>query len=599
MAQPLDDSQLLRLASDPRTRLFPSLRGASVFGPLVVLTAMIPCLAAVLGAELGDTAAGWGLRALDVASAIDIKEWLEPGRSGLGSGYAYQPPLSSWLLALTAPNLGSDQLGSWRVLSLVLECFAVWAVYLLGRRLDGASFGLVAALILCGHPVMLRLATQTGPAALGILLIVIAVWGFLGHLEGPPQLVSMRMLAGAVAWGLALLAVGPVAAVLFIPMLIHAWLLHEGNHHEGNHQALRRTVPVRLWQFWLGMRTLTVFVITALSFSAWWQLMMLANHGGDFWFAWWSGQVTMNVPADSPGSCWREWLAQNSFLCGWLLLGLISVVRELSQPTSEMARRRCQFVLAWWLTTLLARILFDMSGLRRSVQIDAWDAMFLVPTALLAAWGVKAFVLRQTRLAGEAVLIAVPLGLSVWRVSHHPWLGLAAFAAGLMVIALLPVIAPRVRAGARRFTERNWRQLIRAAFVVLFAGHMAAGLVEFPRPSTESHSLTELRKRIAPVTAVSRVTLMTLNAPVPESLLFVLRSRWPAAQFVLAGSRDGKSVRDEAAVAPAHELVIEWTQREVRITNELPADRQATAIGDPLRFRERRLMIYRVSPRER
>ena len=594
MAKTLNDSQLLRLASDPRKRLFPSLRGATVFGPLVILTAIIPCLAAVPGAELGDTSAGWGLRALDVASATNIQDWLEPGRNGLGRGYVDQPPLSSWLLALIAPGLGAERLGSWRVFSLAMECCAVWSIYLLGRRLDGASFGLVATLILGAHPVMLRLATQTGPASLGILLIVIAVWGFLGHLEGPPQLVSMRMLAGSVAWGLALLAVGPVAAVLFIPLLLHAWQLHEGQRSGPGRPAL-----ARLWQLWLGIRTLSLFLITALSFSGWWQLMMLTDHGGTFWLSWWTGLVIMNGPVASPDPLWKDWLAQNSFLCGWLVLGVVSVVRELRKPTNEVTRRRCQFVLAWWVSALIARILFDMPGLRRSALIDAWDAFLLVPSVLLVAWGIKSFVLRQTQLAVEAVLVLLPIGLTVWRFSHHPWLGVAAFFLGLGLIALLPVIAPRVRAGARRFAERDWRQLIRVAFVILFAGHLAAGPAELPRPSRESQSLTELRKRIAPVASAPRVTVLTLDRAIPESLLFVFRSRWPKARFVLAGSADGKSVRDETSGTPEDELVVEWTQRDVRITNDLPADRQATSVGDPLRFRERRLVIFRVSPRQR
>jgi hypothetical protein len=84
MVNPLDDSQLLRLAGDLRYRLFPPLRGVTVFGPLVVLTGLIPALAAVMGTEFDDVVAGWGLRALDLTRAIEIQDWLEPGRDGLG-----------------------------------------------------------------------------------------------------------------------------------------------------------------------------------------------------------------------------------------------------------------------------------------------------------------------------------------------------------------------------------------------------------------------------------------------------------------------------------------------------------------------------------
>lgn len=594
MAMPLDDSQLLRLASDPRTRLFPPLRGATVFGPLVVLTGLIPCLAAVLAGELGDTSAGWALRAIDVTVADEIQDWLEPGRSGLANAFVHQPPLSSWLMAMIVPGLGSDRVLSWRVLSLALESCAVWATYLLGRRLGGASFGLAATALICGHPVMLRVATGTSPAALGIFLIVIAAWGFLGHLEGPPQLVSLRMLAGSVAWGLALLAVGPVAVALFLPLLFHAWLLQEGRYHTPG-----ESMRARLWQLWLGMRTMVVFVLTSLSFSGWWHLLMIGSYGGDFWLSWWSGQVILNSPQESVQSFWREWLSQNALVVSWLVIGLLSVFREISNPSSEIARRRCQFVLIWWLTALLARAVFDIPDLRRSVLIDAWDALLLLPTALLVAWGLRAMVMRQTNPLTEIAVVSVTLGLGLWRYTGHAWVGAAGFLTGGLLLLLLPMMNLYLRRGARRWTQGDWKRLMGFAVVSILTIHIVSGLLRFPPPTHESRSLTELRKRIATISAAPRVTLLTSNGLAPEPLLFVLRSHWPRSQFVVSGSREGRASRETAATSPSNELVIEWTRQEIRIANELPTDRQAVAIGDPLRFRGRRLTIYDVGPRQR
>lgn len=594
MAKPLDDSQLLRLASDPRTRLFPPLRGATVFGPLVVLTGLIPCLTAVLAGEFGDTAAGWALRAIDVMVAGEIQDVLEPGRTGLAKAFVHQPPLSSWLLAMIVPGLGSDRLIHWRVMSLALECCAVWATYLLGRRLGGASFGLAATVLICGHPVMLRVATGTSPAALGIFLLVVSAWGFLGHLEGPPQLVSLRMLAGSVAWGLALLAVGPVAVVFFLPMLFHAWLLQEGRYHTPG-----ESMRARLWQLWLGMRTMVVFMITALSFSGWWHLLMTGNYGGDFWLSWWSGQVILNSPPESVQSFWRDWLSQNSMIVSWLIVGLVSVFREISNPSSEIGRRRCQFVLIWWLTALIARVVFDIPDLRRSVLIDAWDALLLLPTALLTAWGLRAMVTRQTDPITEILVVSVTLGLIVWRFTKHPWIGAVVFVVSGAILLLLPAMKLYLRRGARRWTQRDWKRLMGFSVVLILSVHMISGLVEFPPPTLESRSLTELRKRISTIAPAPRVTLLTSNGIAPEPLLFVLRSHWPRSQFVVSGSREGRASREGVAANSAKELVIEWTRQEIRISNELPADRQAVVLGDPLRFRGRRLRIYGVGPRQR
>ena len=601
MAQPLDDSQLLRLAADPRTRLFPPLRGSTVFGPLVVLAGLIPGLALVLAGELGDIDSLWALRTLDVTVALELQSWLEPGRNGLGNAVAYQPPLTTWVAALTVPQWGSEHPVSWRMLSLAFSCGTIWAMYFLGRRLGGPSYGVVVAVVLCGHPIVLRLATGTGPAALGMLWIAVTVWGFLGHLEGPPQLVSLRMLAGSVAWGLALLTVGPVAVVLFVPMLAHTWLLHEDRHQFGR-SAWARRWQLRLWHLWLGLRTLAGFMITALSFSAWWQLMMLTNHGGDFWYSWCLGQVRVNFPSAENCSFWRDWLRQNTFLFGCLVIGLASVFQELKKPTSELARRRSQFVLVWWLTAFVARAFFDAPALCRSALIDAWDGMLLLPSVLLAAWGVRAVVLRQVQLAGEAMLVVLTLGLGVWRMTDRPWMGLLAAMLGLLVVALLPSIVPRIRRGARPWAERDWSGGLQFAMIALACGHMSAGLVEWHEPTDEtteeSRTLTEFRKRVIAVAPHSRITLVSPNGIIPESLLFVTRSHRSESTVVIPGTPDGIGQRESMDIPQVGDIVIEWTHHEAGIMNDLPADRQGIAVGDQLHFRGRRLMMYRVEARQ-
>lgn len=582
MAKPLDDSQLLRLASDLRLRLFPPVRGGAAFAPLIILAGLVPALTAVRGPELVDAEAGWGLRALDVVAASQIQEWLEPGRQGLGKGYLHQPPLQSWLQAAVVSAFGIHHLPAWQALSLLLICLAVWATFLLGRRVGGAAFGMLAALLICGHPILLKIGVGISPAPLGLLLIVVTAWGFLGHLEGPPQLVSIRMLAGAVAWGLALLTIGPVAVALSIPLTVHAWQLR------GGRQDSATATGQRLWHFWMGMRTLVVFIVTALSFSGWWQLMMLANYGGEFWQSWWTGQIVAVDPQAVPQSCWRHWLSQNSLLAGWMVVGLVSVVKELRYPSTEVVRRRCQFVLAWWLTALALRIVFDIPRLRLSAQSDAWDVMLLLPTVLLATWGIKAVVLRQASLAVESLLMVGTIGLCAWRVTGSVMAGGIAFLASLTVVALLPILTPRLRGGGRRWTERDWRRLFRAGVASILVGQVVAGLIEFPPISRESQSLTELRRRVATLPAVSRVTL---SMPIPESVQFVLRCQWPKATFVSLGtSRPGRDF-DEL---PADELVIEWTRYQSRSVGELPTDRRSVEVGDPIRFRGRRLILSRI-----
>jgi hypothetical protein len=122
----------------------------------------------------------------------------------------------------------------------------------------------------------------------------------------------------------------------------------------------------------------------------------------------------------------------------------------------------------------------------------------------------------------------------------------------------------------------------------ILVGQVVAGLIEFPPISRESQSLTELRRRVATLPAVSRVTL---SMPIPESVQFVLRCQWPKATFVSLGtSRPGRDF-DEL---PADELVIEWTRYQSRSVGELPTDRRSVEVGDPIRFRGRRLILSRI-----
>lgn len=591
MAKPLDDSQLLRLAADPRNRLFTPLRGATVFGPVVAVAGLLPCVIAMLQPEFNDTEAAWCLRALDAFSATELQDLLEPGRNGLGHALSDQPPLICWLQALVVPRLGSVFLDSWRVISTISCCALILSMYSLGRRIGGPSFGLLTTLLLCGHPVILRMAASPGPSSLGILCLAGAVWGFMGHLEGPPQLVSWQMLAGAIAWGLGLLTVGPIAIVLFIPMFVHSWLLHVG--HDVVPQG---RIRARLWQLWLGIRTVSVFIVTALSFSGWWLLMMMANHGPAFWHSWWTGEAILSAPMSTPQSIWRIWLSQNTFLCGWLIVGLVTIILELRKPETEVDRRRSQFVLGWWLTALALRIIFDIPQLRRSQLIEAWDALLLLPTIFLVARGIKAMVLRNTEPVIESLIVTATIGLYLWRISGRIWLGAIGCALSLTVLIALPFVIPYFRRGARPWSERDWRRLMQFAVIAILAGHIASGVIELPRSTPESIALSDLRRRLSDCRSLGRVTLNTANSAIPESLLFVLRSRCPTSQFVIA-TADERSPSPDRSPTPATELYVEWLRPDQRVVNEIPPNRHATGIGDPLRFRNRRLTVNRLDTR--
>jgi len=598
METPLDDSQLLRLAADPRTRLFPEPSRTAILAPLVIVMALLPALAIVRTSGLDEISSRWGLRALDVVVARELPHWLQPGREGFGRSLAYQPPLASWLQASVVRAIGIERPASWLVVSFLATCGCVVAMYRLARRLGGASFSLVVVACLACHPLTLRLATGTTPGAIGLLLIVVSVWGLLGHLEGPPLLVSFRLLVGALAWGLALLAAGPVALALLLPLLLHMGGLRGGLARAASDSSLAGIVR----SVWTGTTALLILIATGLSFSSWWEVMMLSEHGTAFWSSWWTGSLLRDPSSITLSPSGRSWIADNTLLCGWLVIGLADVFRHVWQPTSELSRRRHQLVGLWWLTALAARIVFEFFGPRESVQREAWDAFLLLPTLLIVGSGVEAVVRRRTSPLIEALLIASTAGLVVWRVTGHPTAGLIAFVAALAALALFPAFASRWRGSSHGWSERNWRRFLQVFVVAFLTSQMVMGLITRLRPTLDDVALTELRQRLRTLPPVRRITLIAVDAAAPASLSFLLRSRWSQAQFTIAETWSAESV--EKTILPANgrgieNLVIEWSRRDARLTAENFANYQAMPVGDPIRYGGRKLALYIIGPHRR
>ena len=598
METPLDDSQLLRLAADPRTRLFPEPSRTAVLAPLVIVLALLPALVIVQTPGFDETSSRWGLRTLDVAMARELSGWLQPGREGFGRSLAYQPPLASWLQAAVVRAIGIERPVGWHVVSFLATCGCVVAMYRLARRLGGASFSLVVVACLSCHPLTLRLATGTTPGAIGLLLMVVTVWGLLGHLEGPPLLVSFRLLIGALAWGLALLAVGPVALALLPPLLLHVGGLRGGQGRAASGSSLSGIVR----SVWSGTTALLILIATGLSFSSWWEVMMLSEYETAFWCSWWTGSLLSDPSSITLSHSGRGWIADNTLLCGWLLIGLAELLRHIWQPSSELSRRRHQLVGLWWLMALAARIVFEFFGPRESVQRETWDAFLLLPTLLIVGSGVEAVVRRQTSPLTEALLIASTAGFIIWRVTGRPTVGLIAFVSVLAALALFPAFASRWRVSSHGWSERNWRRFLQVFVVAFLTSHMVMGLIARPRPTTDDAALIELRQRLETLPPVRRITLIAVNAAAPASLSFLLHSRWPSAQLTIAEAWNAEFV--EKTILPTktdgiEDLVVEWSRRDARLTAENFANYQAMPVGDPIRYEGRKLALYIIGPHRR
>ncbi len=590
----LDDSQLLRLASDPRTRLFSEAGRSAVMAPAVTVMSLLPALAIVLSPQMDELSSRWALRALDVAASPDLRGWLEPGLGGHGKSLVYQPPLASWLLATIVYWLGTANRLCWHLLSYGASCGCIWATYRLARRLNGASFAVTVVACLCCHPLVLRLVVGATPTAMGLFFLVVAVWGFLGHLEGPPLFVSLRLLIAGVSWGLALLAIGPVALALLIPLLIHVCNLWGGAGHFRSDSS----TPDRINNAWNGVRTLLVFLVTGLSFSSWWEVMMLADHGSSFCISWGTGTPSIDRTLAPLMRGRATWLSDNAWLWAWSVIGLVELIRRVVHPPSELVRRRCQLIGLWWLTALSLRIAFEILGPRESIQREAWDGFLLIPMLLIAGWGLGAVVRRETAPFVEALMIIFTVGFVVWRVTHHSILSIISGLAIFVALSVLPAIAARFRGRSQTWNEHLWRRLLQTAVVLMLVGHVAMGVGEQPRPTSDSTSLSLLQERLKSLPLADQITLVSANGIAPAPLRLMLLSRWPTAKLIVAETWDAADAHHQAPAShQSIDVVAEWSRREARQPAQRSLTHQTVPVGEPLRFGGRKLMIYTISPK--
>ncbi|MBC8115277.1 MAG: hypothetical protein H7062_12910, partial [Candidatus Saccharimonas sp.] len=400
-------------------------------------------------------------------------------------------------------------------------------------------------------------------------------------------------LVGALAWGLAVLAVGPVALALLPPLLLHVVSLRDGL----TRGAAAPSVSGLVRSVGIGLTALLVLVFTGLSFSSWWEVMMLAEHGVEFCASWWTGSLVRDPSFLAMSREVRCWFTDNTLLCGWLVIGLADVLRNLWHSASEVSRRRYQLVGLWWLMALAARIAFEFLGPGDSVQRESWDAFLLLPTLLIVGWGVEAVVRRQTSPVIEALLIASTVGLIAWRTTGRVSAGLIGFVVMLAALALFPALASRWRGTSHSGSERNWRRLLQVFVVAFLVVHIVGGLTERPRATTDDVALIELRQRLRTLPPVRRVTLIAVNATAPAPLSFWLHSRWPAAPFTIAEAWSADSANGTTRATNERivdELVVEWSRRDARLTAENFANWQAMPVGDPLRYGGRQLVLYLV-----
>jgi|GEM_PF-2282685 hypothetical protein len=621
----LDDSELLRAATAPRARLFPVLNRASAFAPLILVCCVLPGFQLLARPTLNEEGSLWGLRALAVANVTTIAEILEPGINEPSQPLIFQPPLSAWLNGFVIRVLGTSHPLSMSLVSLVATAVAIWLTTRLAWRIGGAHTALVSALLMCCHPQTLEMAITPGNGSIGLCLMLASVFGFQRHLEGRWARVSPSLVTSGFVWGLLVLAVGPVALMIPLLFMLHALNQRSGNQPEFAKPSLRDQLllsrPV--------LRSTLFFVALGLVVSAWWGFV-IGFHGFE---SWWT-----NLPVDclaerSTGwhndlrpflqPTWREWFEQQSLILAWMIVGFERSWHVFRRPGSELIRRRYQLLLLWWLVAFVGRNLAEFLGMITVTNTMVWNLALLGPTILLAALGIGTLIERAVSRRGEFFLVVLLVSLSVARLSMSwligresgrssngdeiiasqmslSWLfGLAGGACAATVLIFGPRLIPSTGRTEHGWSQAAWRQLLQITVYVSLIACLSFGLVLRTSANDDEHRLSNLRDRFKSLPEVRRISLIATRDPIPMTLIYLLRSRWPDAELVTSEGWDAgltEAMNQESKSPQSRFLILEWTYRDLRFSANSGLEWRTKPAGEPMRFHGRRLSIVLIEP---
>lgn len=602
----LNDSELQQAVTRQRPRLFPVLNRASAFAPLIMVCSVLPALPLLTRPTLNEEASLWGLRSLAVMHADTVREFLEPGLNEPGQPLLYQPPLAAWLNGSVMRVLGPLDLLSPALIALIATGIAIWLTSRMAWRIGGANTALVSALLMCSHPQTLDMALSPSNGAIGLCLLLASFFGFQRHLEGKRVGLTPSLIVSGIVWGLALLAVGSIA--LLVPLV---FTVHAMNQRKTNDADV--TIPSwseRVELCRAMMKSILFLLAAGFVIGGWWELMIVGLHGMNALRSWWFClPVECLSPIPGGWQCnlrpliqpnWNEWFQQQALLISWLVVGLERGWHIICRPRSEQERRRVQLLLLWWTFAFAGRSLAAMLGRVTIVNTAIWNLALLGPTVLLAALGIGALIERAVSRRGEFCLILLLVSLTVARISMSWLVGLTGGAFAAVLLLCGPLLIPAAGRTARGWTHEGWRQILQFVLYGSLTACLFMGLGRQRMVFEDANRLSELRDRLKDFPEVKRISLIGSNEPIPVTLNYLLRCRWPRAEMSTTEGWDAGLVAAmamESKDPKSKFLILEWTHRDIRLSATTNQAWQMSAIGTPMRLHGRRLSMVLVEPR--
>jgi len=582
------DSELVRLAAAQRAELFPVFRRIVSFGPLVVLLAVVPGLYALIeNPDLPDLGALWGLKSIEVLTGDGLGSRLDPPSA---PELRWQNPLGSWLTAASMWIIGPSRPLSLILVGYLAHAAVVGSCFVLTRRLFDERFGFWVTVMLACHGPFLQQIDNPVPNALGLWLGIVALWGFVAHLDEGEGVVSWYLLAGGVALGACLISGGPLALAVTLVLLLYVLSLR------GEQVQTKRAETVVRKRFWVGrpaLKSLAAWILTGFAVGGWWVLMMSSYYGSEFRSAWLMGrQFVQHVPSEWTGVASRL-LDQLGLLAGFVFLGIWQTARELLLSDDETRRRPLYFLVAWAGVGLLVWQAAPRLGAAPNV-IDVWASFFVLAFITLAAVGVESIVARRFSVWQVAAVVTAAIGVQA---AHRTdatvvpaiWLGLGIFVVGTASWGLQRWCGHR---------EPRRRQMLSALVIAPILANAWLGLAAVRSEHDGHDDLRWFAQGVAGVNHIG-VCLIVSADPPPPQLSFSARSLWPDAQVELIEQWDQAAdmLLADALESNQPVLLVEWGSRESKLANMRVDSVEIEQIAQPRQLRSRELKTFLLKPR--
>lgn len=632
----VEDRQLIELSLSPKKSLFPVLSRAEAMSPLIVLLAILPPLYVLANRTLTPLDALWGLKAVRVAASDSAEVWIDPATALEGVReipLKYQPPLSTWLVAGVMALTGTE-----RPLALVLCSFLATAglvalVFGLADRLRGPQYAWWTTCLVALSGPILQGAQTPVPVSLTLAFSVAACWGFLVHCQDYKRLVSLPLVGAGIAWGLCLLAGGPVALVIVAILL--CYLLS----YSQESKTFKKANGVKSRRGWKGrpaLESLGVMIGIGSLIGGWWMLFVLFRHGLEFLSAWFMGGTAVPDVAGLEPELGRRLLYDVSqmggALTGLIVLGVASGIGMLGNPIDKSQRSSVAFLLAWAGCAAVVWLGLRASGHPPNAFAAVWRGLLLVPLTLLAALAIEQIATRRigyfrvflALVLTLILLLVVPveIGFGIVGTDRPLWPSVSLVLEQIIVpesskwfvlllrFLFLGSIAVVWCWGIWRILNRNdfrQRVFLGGCLALILTAHGLIGFLAVRQTTLDDRALATLRKENDRAKhAEDKVVCWSIVCPVktPLSLQFVLTSIWPGIEWYETDSYSDPKLTwnliERQGPDGAH-IVIDWSDRDSRTPTLRLKDSgdgshivEFSPIGTPQILWGHRLRLYRL-----